>query len=127
LFTSLLVQAQTALADATKRAPAGTRTRSRSYRSAFLLAFAHRIGNRLHEINEAVFAEVEAERGTAFLPALRSRSATVDDYMTDRFGELASSRVRGGHDAAGWAGGTTAADIARLNVGDLTEHAATGS
>jgi hypothetical protein len=125
MFTSLLLQAQTALADAAKFVPAGTRTRSKSYRSAFLLAYTHRIGARLREINEEVFAEVEAEQGIAFLPALRSRSAAVDDYLTERFGELTSKRVRGGHDAAGWAGGTTAADNARLNLGDLTEASAT--
>jgi hypothetical protein len=129
LFTSLLVQAQTALADAAKRARAGTRTRSQSYRSAFLLAYTDRIGDRLREINEEVFAEVEAEQGPAFLPVLRSRSATVDDYLTERFGELTSSRVRGGYDAAGWAGGRTAADNAQLNFGNLTdaEPAATAS
>ncbi|MGC1512510.1 MAG: DUF2786 domain-containing protein [Acidimicrobiales bacterium] len=119
LFTSLLLQAQTALTDAAKRAPAGTRTRSRQYRSAFLVAYAGRIGDRLSEINEAVFAEVEAEHGSAFLPVLHSRSAEVDDVVAERFGELTNSRVRGGYDPAGWAEGRSAADRARLNFGEL--------
>lgn len=122
LFTSLLLQAQTALAAAAKRAPAGTRTRSQSYRSSFLLAYAGRIRERLREINEAVFAEVEAEQGGDFLPVLRSRSAAVDDFMTDRFGDMVSSPVRGGYDPSGWAGGTVAADQAQLTFGDLTDE-----
>lgn len=122
LFTSLLLQAQTALADAARRAPAGTRTRSQSYRSSFLLAYSGRIRDRLREINEAVFAEVEAEQGSEFLPVLRSRSAAVDDYMTEQFGDTVSSPVRGGYDQAGWAGGTVAANQAQLTFGDLTDE-----
>jgi hypothetical protein len=121
LFTSLLVQAQTALADAARRAPAGTRTRSQSYRSAFLLAYAHRIGERLEQINDAVYAQVRQERGDDFLPVLRSRSDRVDDAAAERFGTVSQSRVRGGYDPAGWAGGTHAADQARLNLADLVE------
>lgn len=123
LFTSLLVQAQSAMAEAARHAPPGTRTRSQSYRSAFLLAYTERIGDRLREINEAVFAEVEASEGTAFLPALRSRSDDVDGLVAERFGDLASKRVRGGYDAVGWAHGLTAADRARLAFGDLEEEA----
>ncbi len=127
LFTSLLLQAQTAMAAAAKRAPAGTRTRSQSYRSAFLVAYTDRVGDRLRASNEAVFAEVEAEQGGAFLPVLRSRSAAVDDFLSERFGETVSSPVRGGYDAAGWAGGRVAADNAQLSFGDLTDQAAIGS
>lgn len=119
LFTSLLLQAQRAMADSARGAPAGTRTRSQSYRSAFLLAYTHRIGDRLREINDAVYSEVEAEHGSAFLPVLRSRSAEVDDFMDARFAGTVSSPVRGGYDAAGWAGGRLAADTAQLNFGDL--------
>ena len=121
LFTSLLVQAQTAMTDAARRAPAGSRPRSQSFRSAFLVAYTHRIGARLREINDAVYAQVESEQGSAFLPVLRSRSAAVDDYISDRFGTLASSSVRRGYDAAGWASGTVAADNAQLSWGEFAE------
>lgn len=127
LFTSLLLQAQTALAAAAKRAPAGTRTRSQSYRSAFLLGYTRRIGDRLREINEAVYSEVEAEQGPAFLPVLRSRSATIDDVMAERFADSVAAPVRGGDDLAGWSSGAVAADNARLNFGDLIEEAPTGT
>jgi hypothetical protein len=121
LFTSLLLPAQPAMADAAKHAPAGARTRSQSYRSAFLLAYANRIGDRLEEINDAVYADVEAEQGSAFLPVLRSRADLVDGVVQDRFGDLESSRVRGGYDPAGWAGGELAADSAELNAGEVDE------
>jgi hypothetical protein len=126
LFTSLLVQAQTALAGAATLAPPGTRTRSQSYRSAFLLAYTGRIGERLREINDAVYAAVQAEQGSAFLPVLRSRSDAIDDFMTDRFGDIVSSPVRGGYDAAGWANGRFAADNARVALGDLVPASGEG-
>jgi hypothetical protein len=117
LFTSLLVQAQTAMADAAKRAPAGSRPRSQSFRSAFLAGYTNRIGARLREINDAVYAQVESERGAAFLPVLRSRSTAVDDFIADRFGTLRNSSVRRQYDAAGWTSGTVAADNAHLASG----------
>ena len=117
LFTSLLVQAQTAMTDAATRAPAGSRPRSQSFRSAFLAGYTSRIGARLREINDAVYAQVESEQGSGFLPVLRSRSAAVDDFIADRFGKLVSSSVRRGYDADGWARGSVAADNARLASG----------
>lgn len=125
LFTSLLVQAQTAVAEAARNAPPGTRTRSQSYRSSFLMAYTERIGDRLAEINDAVYAAAEAETGTSFLPVLRSREAEIDDYISQRFGELSQSAVRTGRDAAGWASGRVAADNARLNAGDIDDGATT--
>jgi len=126
LFTSLLVQAQTAMGAAAKQAPPGTRTRSRSYRSAFLLAYGQRIGDRLAEINDTVLGEAEAERGMSLVPALRARSAVVDDAVADRFGDLVSLPVRGRYDPAGWAGGRVAADNARLSAADISEQASAG-
>lgn len=122
LFTSLLVQAQTTLADTARRALAGTRTRRPSYKSAFLLAYTARIGHRLQEINDTVFSEAAAVQGAAFLPVLRSRDAEVDDFLADNVGELTSIPVRGGHDLAGWSGGRFAADNAQLSFGDLAEQ-----
>ena len=100
-----------------------TRTRSQSYRSAFLVAFAQRIGERLREINDAVLASAEAEHGGRFLPVLDSQSDALDAFMAERFGETVSSRVRGGYDAAGWAGGRLAAESARLSSGELAHEA----
>lgn len=118
LFTSLLVQAQHALAAAARSAAPGTRTRSQSYRSAFLLAFSCRIGERLEEVNEHVFGAAAGD-SSRFLPVLSSQQAAIDDLMAERFGTLHTGRVRGGHDPAGWVGGRLAADQARLTAGDL--------
>jgi Protein of unknown function (DUF2786) len=111
LFTSLLVQAQTALV----RAPRS----SRSYRSSFLFAFAARIGERLREINAAVMKDATQEHGESFLPVLRSQAESIDAFVDERYGRLRSLRRRGAADPAGWVGGRTAADNAKLTFGDL--------
>jgi hypothetical protein len=123
LFTSLLVQAQTALDAAARRAPAGANARSRSFRSAFLHGFSGRIAERLAESNAAVYASVVAERGDAFLPALRSRGEEVDDVFTSSF-LIRDRRSRGGFDPAGWTSGRQAADTAQLNGGTVERRSA---
>jgi hypothetical protein len=119
LFTSLLVQAQVSLRAASASAPSGTRARSRGFRSAFLLAYGHRVGQRLDEINRGVIADAEAETGRSILPVLAARSARVDNAVDEIFGPLGRRRRRRAVDAAGWASGVIAADRARLNSGDL--------
>jgi hypothetical protein len=118
LFTSLLVQAHTAMLASAASARAGARSRSRAFRSAFLVAYAHRIRERLDEINAAVLTDIEADRGSV-LPVLSARSSAVDETVEQMFGKLRTSRVRRGYDAAGWASGQLAADRARLAFGDL--------
>jgi len=119
LFTSLLVQAQSALGAAARRAAPGSRPRSRSFRAAFLLAYANRIGQRLDEINDALIAEAEASTGREVLPALRSREGLVDQAIADQFSSLGDHRVSGGRDAAGWAHGRLAAESAQLSFGSI--------
>ncbi len=119
LYTSLLVQAQTSLNNASRAMPAGSRQRSRSFRSSFLLAYGHRIGERLEAIGAQVIADAEASMGRSVLPALLSREVAVDEAVEQRYGALVSRRVRGGHDAAGWASGSQAADQAELVAGAL--------
>jgi hypothetical protein len=121
LFTSLLVQAQSAMLAAAAAAPAGSRARSRSFRSSFLVAYAERVGQRLAEINAAVVSAREAEVGRSLLPVLAGRSSAVDDALEGTFGSLASHQVRVGRDAAGWARGRQAADLAQLSFADLTD------
>lgn len=124
LFTSLLVQSQAALrAEATKAGPGG-RTRRRSFRSSFLLAYTHRIDERLTAINAAVERCAEADSTEPLLPVLAARDSAVDDVVAELFGSLQSNAVRGGSDAAGWVRGTLAADLAQLNFGDLDDSAA---
>ncbi len=124
LFTSLLVQAQASLTSAAKRAVAGSRPRSRSFRSAFLLAYADRIGQRLDAINDSLIAESEVEHGRALVPALRDHEHVVGQATDEQFPNLGSHVVRGGYDAAGWARGRMAADTAQLSFGDVEPGAA---
>jgi len=119
MFTSLLVQAQSALAAAARSAPPGARTRSRGYRAAFLQSYASRIGQRLDEINQAVVAESEREPTSSILPVLASRDAVVQGTVDELFGALSSHTVRGGYDPAGWASGRFAADTAQLGGGPV--------
>jgi hypothetical protein len=122
LFTSLLVQAQHALNEAARSAPSGARTRSQSYRSAFLLAYTQRIGERLRQTIAHTVEEVTRETGRDLLPVLADRSADVAGYVADRFGELAANPVRGGYDPAGWVGGKLAADRAQLTFGEIDDR-----
>jgi hypothetical protein len=122
LFTSLLVQAQHALNEAARLAPSGARTRSQSYRSAFLLAYTNRIGERLRQAIDHTVQEMTRETGRDLLPVLADRSSDVAGYVTDRFGDLVSSAVRGGYDRAGWVGGQLAADRARLTFGEIDDR-----
>ncbi len=119
LFTSLLVQSQAVLqAEGAKAAP-GAHTRSRSFRSSFLMSFARRIDQRLEEINAAVERGAAAEHEHSLLPVLVDRHDAVDDAVAAMFGELGSDVVRGGSDLAGWVRGKLAADLAQLNFADL--------
>lgn len=117
LFTSLLIQAQKALTDA-GRGGAGQRTRSASFRSSFLLAYAGRISERLTTVNETA---LDDERAVSALPVLRSREDAVDEFFEDRYGDsLTSSSIRGGYDPLGHTHGRQAADAAQLGAGMIS-------
>ncbi len=120
LYTSLLVQAETALREQTGTAPAGSRERSRGFRSSFLMSYAYRIDGRLAEVNSRVEHDAVDELGGHLLPVLVARSSRVEEAVASIFPTLRTSAVRGGSDAAGWAAGTQAANRARLNRADLS-------
>ncbi len=119
LFTSLLVQAQHALETPSRHSAAGARSRQQGYRSAFLIAFARRIAERLKAANEQVIAEATTESSSSFLPVLAARETAVEEFVDAHFGTLAQGTIRGGYDAAGAAHGREAADAARLRAGEL--------
>ena len=116
LFTSLLVQAQTAM-QAASRLAAGASTRG--FRSSFLSAYANRIAERLDEINAHVMAEAESDAGYSLVPVLASRDAAVRAAVEAAFSNLTFKKHRGARDAAGWTSGRLAADRANLNRADL--------
>ncbi|MEZ5409029.1 MAG: DUF2786 domain-containing protein [Acidimicrobiales bacterium] len=115
LYTSLLVQAQLAVQAAGAAAPAGAHERSRGFRSSFLHAYAHRVGQRLAEVNEQVQAEASASAGGAdLLPVLADRADRIEAWMASELGPLRRQRAASPMDATGWAAGSRAANRADL-------------
>ncbi|MEO7398990.1 MAG: DUF2786 domain-containing protein, partial [Ilumatobacteraceae bacterium] len=82
LFTSLLVQATRASAEATST---DARLRTPSFRRAFLIAYAHRIGERLAATKQHAAGEAAQQYGAALVPILADRAAAVDAAYTQAF------------------------------------------
>jgi hypothetical protein len=118
LFTSLLVQATTAVNAAGAGSGAGARTRTRAFRQSFLTAYAHRIGERLSEITREQTEVASAEPGGGnLLPVLASRDREVENTVSQLFPDLTQSAASSITDAAGWHSGRGAADLAVLPNG----------
>lgn len=107
LYTSLLVQAQSAMAKAEAAQRAGGRKRTKTFRQSFLAAYAHRVGDRLRAAAETPVTE-------DLLPVLASREVAVTDRMDRMFPETTTTRLRGVTDEAGWTEGAQAADRAQV-------------
>lgn len=107
LYASLLVQATRAM---TAAGSAGTGHRQPSYRRSFLVAYAHRIGERL---DTASAHAVEIVADDRLLPVLAARRTAVDDAVGEAFPEL-TTRNFGISNHRGWAAGRAAADRADL-------------
>jgi hypothetical protein len=113
LFTSLRIQAVTAMTHA------GTReqTRTRRFRQSFLTAYAHRIGERLTEVVQAqTQAAIAGSSGNNLLPVLASRERAVTDTVEQMFPTLTHTTTRTTIDPDGWHSGLAAADLASLNT-----------
>ena len=128
LFTSLLVQANTAMLRAGGKQDAYGRSRTRAFRTSFLVSYAIRIGERLSEATEHAEREAVAEqhdavglgRGTDLVPFLAARHQAVDDATDEMFAadRLIRSRAVRVTDAEGWTSGRAAADLASLHNRD---------
>lgn len=114
LFTSLLVQATHASAQATLHQP---RLRTAPFRRAFLIAFADRITERLEAARDHIAHDAEQTYGTALVPILAERHAAVDAAYEEAF---PNTTVRRGRrlDAAGWYAGRAAAERADIGIGE---------
>lgn len=111
LFTSLLVQATRALADAT-RAGGGTAV----FKRGFLLAYAARVGERLTAAGEHAVAQASGQHGGSLVPVLARRDAAVQARVAELFPRVRRGRART-VDPAGWWAGRRAADEADLGSG----------
>ncbi len=119
LVTSLLVQAGRAMAARGSRGSRGGGSRTRSFRHAFLLSYATRIGERLREADAT--AREEAVRsaggaGDALLPVLAARGEAVERTTAALFPRITTKRFSVGN-SAGWLAGREAADAASLRLG----------
>ncbi|AZP19421.1 DUF2786 domain-containing protein [Streptomyces aquilus] len=107
LYTSLLVQATTAMTKAEAAQRAGGRKRTKTFRQSFLAAYAHRVGDRLR-------AAAETQVGDDLLPVLATREVAVTDRVDRMFPQTTTTRLRGVTDEAGWVEGAEAADRAQV-------------
>ncbi|MFA1544491.1 DUF2786 domain-containing protein [Actinomadura monticuli] len=116
LFTSLLVQATSAMVYAGPRRDARGRSRTRSFRHAFLNAYAARIGERLRgAADEAADRAAADAGGKDLLPVLAARDQAVEEVVGTMFPNLAKGRAGSVSNHEGWVAGRTAADLASLN------------
>jgi hypothetical protein len=113
LFTSLLVQATRASTEATAT---DRRLRTPSFRRAFLIAFADRIGERLEATKQQVSTDAEQQYGSALVPILADREAAVTDAYARTFPDVKLMPTRR-LNAHGWHAGRAAADRAQIGHG----------
>ncbi len=116
LFTSLLVQANTAMLRAGAKRDQYGRSRTRAFRQSFLMSYAIRIGERLAGATGDAERQVAAEvPGRNLLPVLAARHQAVDDAVDEMFGDGVSYHQTGRiSDSEGWHSGRAAADLAAL-------------
>jgi len=120
LFTSLLVQATHAAAEATARE---RRSRTPSYRRAFLLAYAYRIGERLEAAKRQTSATAAEDYGESLLPILADKQAAVDAAYEEAFPNSTPMKGRS-LDAAGYHAGRAAAERAHIGAGEAIARGA---
>ncbi len=114
LSASLLVQATSTMVRQGPRRDASGRSRTRAFRRAFLMGFAHRIGERLVRATESAVDEVTARDGR-LVPVLAAREQRVEAAVRRAHPRLAAQR-RTQVDRAGWFAGRDAADTANLTT-----------
>ncbi len=116
LFTSLLVQANTAMLRAGAKRDQFGRSRTRAFRQSFLMSYAIRIGERLAGAMGDAERQAAAEvPGRNLLPVLAARHQAVDDAVDEMFGDGVSYHRTGRlSDSEGWYSGRAAADMAAL-------------
>lgn len=111
LFTSLLLQATTAMRTAGSQKDG----RTTSFRRSFLTAYANRIGQRLHQASKSATDEAVDDYGGNLLPVLASRADTVKDTFNKLFPSLTTHQVNAPTNRQGWLAGLAAADRAKLH------------
>lgn len=115
LFTSLLVQAVAAMTQSGPKQDRFGRNNTRSFRQAFLTAYAQRIGERLRGATETAVSETIRDVGeSTLLPVLKARSEEVAAKFQELFPALKTRSITVSN-RQGWAEGRAAADRADLH------------
>jgi hypothetical protein len=114
LFVSLHVQATSAMVAAGGQTDGAGRSRTRSFRHAFLTAFAARIGERLRSAADAAIADAEHEVGHALVPVLTERVEAVHEALRTAMPHV-RTRSATISNRGGWQAGRAAADRATLH------------
>ncbi len=112
LSASLLVQAISAMVRHGPQRDLDGRSRTRSFRHAFLLGFAWRIGERLCEANDAQMSRTPDADGR-LLPVLAARDQRVVAARDRAFSRIVRGTSTISNDD-GWCSGRTAAEVADL-------------
>jgi hypothetical protein len=86
---------------------------TRSFRQSFLMAYAHRVGERLEAATTATQAAVSAADRDRLLPVLTHRDQQVEALFTKLFPQTTTRRTRITN-GEGWQAGLTAANQATL-------------
>ena len=128
LFTSLLLQGSRAMLAKGSITDERGRTRTRSFRQSFLLAYAGRIHERLTVAAVGARRHAEEELATSLLPVLAGRDDQVDEALTAMFPRLVTTARPSVTNESGWRAGRVAAELATLGPdhGMLDGVAATG-
>ena len=113
LYTSLLLQAVQFMQREGSRQDYDGRNRTRSFRRAFLLGFAARIGARLRESTAHALDAAAHDQGQDLLPVLVAREEEIDSLVRARFPFLRNMRSETTN-GAGLSAGRSAADTATL-------------
>ncbi len=115
LYTSLLVQATTAMQRHGSRIDAWGRSSTATFRRSFLVGFADRIGERLERATaQAEEAATQQEGGSRLAPVLASRADQVDHAIEAAFPYAKPMRSRARFDSSGFTAGVRAANQADL-------------
>jgi hypothetical protein len=112
LDTSLLVQANRAMARAEPPGGKAGRARLKAFRQSFLVAYGVRIGERMARAAEAALEA--APEAADLLPVLRSRDEQVRETMLRVFPRTVRGRGSRVDSREGWESGREAADRATL-------------
>jgi hypothetical protein len=113
LVTSLLVQVERSMLAHGRVDDGYGRSRTRSFRQSFMVSFATHIGERLRAATEESQHDVDDQR--SLLPAIVCHDEQVEALTDQLFPNLVTRETRVSN-AAGWAGGRAAAELALLDV-----------